>query len=305
MYTTPILVIVFNRPDFAQKIFDALKQIQASKLYIISDGPRNPEEKEEVKRSRAIFKNIDWECQVKYNYSEVNLGLRKRISSGISWAFLDEEELIILEDDCLPHPDFFIFCERLLEKYNDDPQIMCINGCNLNPKISENLSDAYFFSRYSSSWGWATWKRAWKLFDSELDGLDNKRIYKNFANNLPRKYRSRQYWIIMLNRVKQNKIDSWAYRWMFSLWINNGMAIVPQTNLIQNIGNDHRSTHTKGDLHYINLKTTTINHNFQTPKQIIANKDYDTWLEDSIYSKTLLNRLAWVTKRLLAITSYL
>lgn len=304
MFTTPILVIIFNRPDFAKNIYESLNQLQPAKLYVVSDGPRSKEEELDIQKSRNIFKAIEWECEVSYNYSDVNLGLRKRISSGITWAFEKEEKLIILEDDCIPHADFFKYCNNLLSKYKDDERIMCINGSNLNPKISENFSETYFFSRYSNSWGWATWKRAWNLFDSELVGLEDKEIYKNFANNLPRKYRSKAYWIFMLSKVKQQKIDSWAYRWMFTLWINNGLAIVPQSNLIQNIGNDYRSTHTKGDLHYINIKTSTLKqNNFEEPELYIPNTCYDNWLEDSIYSKTIVNRILWAANRLLSVFS--
>jgi hypothetical protein len=299
MFTTPILVIIFNRPDFAKNIFLALSEIKPSRLYVVSDGPRTKSEESDIQESRELFNSIDWKCEVSYDYSDVNMGLRKRISSAISWAFESEEKLIILEDDCIPHPDFFKFCGDLLIKYKDDKRVMCINGCNLNPQLCENYSETYFFSRYSNSWGWATWKRAWDLFDSELAGLDDKRIYKTFADNLPRKYRSKTYWSYMLGRVKQNKIDSWAYRWMFSLWINNGLAIVPQSNLIQNIGNDHRSTHTKGHLHYINIKTSTLKlNNFQAPEHLIPNTCYDNWLEDSVYSKTTINRMIWVAKRI-------
>ena len=302
MYSTPILVIIFNRPDFAIKMHHALSQVKPKKLYVISDGPRTSREKEEVLKSREIFDSINWECEVKYNYSDVNLGLRKRISGGISWAFQTEEKLIILEDDCIPHPDFFSFCEKLLTKYQDDERIMNINGCNLNPTISKNYSDSYFFSRYSSSWGWATWKRAWKLYDSELSGLENKDVLKNFADNLPSRYRSGAYWLYMLKQVKSLKIDSWSYRWMFTLWVNNGLAIVPQTNLIQNIGNDKRSSNTKGNLHYLNISTSLLNLNNSWDKNfVVANRAYDEWLEDTIYSKSSLNRSIWMLKKFISI----
>lgn len=299
MFTTPILVIIFNRPDFAKNVFLALSQLQPTKLYIISDGPRTLEEEEAVKKSREIFNTIEWDCEVSYNYSDVNLGLRKRISGGITWAFQHEENLIILEDDCIPHPDFFAYCEELLAKYKDDTRIMCINGCNLNPKLSINSSEPYFFSKYANSWGWATWKRAWNLYDGELVGLNENNGIKNFTFNLPYRFRSDSYWKYMLKKVKRLKIDSWAYRWMFTLWQNKGLAIVPQTNLIQNIGNDLRSTNTRGSLHYINISTSTLNpKKFIDPKNVIANSHYDKWLEDTIYSKSFNNRIIWLIKKI-------
>lgn len=302
MFTTPILVIIFNRPDFAKNIYEALYLLQPTKLYVVSDGARTEKEKEDVLQSRAVFDKISWDCDIKFNFSEINLGLRKRISGGISWAFENEEKLIILEDDCIPHPDFFEFCEEMLIMYKDDTRIMSINGCNLNPRISDNYPEYYFFSKYANSWGWATWKRAWNLYDSELAGLDNIDVMKDFTLNLPYQYRSDTYWKYMLKKVKRLKIDSWAYRWMFTLWQNKGLAIVPQTNLIQNIGNDRRSTNTRGNLHYINIQTSTIIPNKSNyPKHAIANLSYDRWLEDTIYSKSPLNRIVWLLKRLMSI----
>lgn len=301
MFTTPILVIIFNRPDFAKNIFSALSQLKPTKLYVISDGARTLDEEKEVLESRKIFNSIPWDCEVNYNYSDVNLGLRKRISGGISWVFQMEEKLIIIEDDCIPHPDFFTYCDVLLKQFKDDKRIMSINGCNLNPKISEKNSETYFFSRYSNSWGWATWKRAWDLFDSELVGLENKTTARNFSKNLPFQYRSHTYWLFILKNVKNLKIDSWAYRWMFTLWINNGLAIVPSSNLIQNIGNDQRSTNTRGHLHYINIRTSNLKKSkSQEPKQIIANLCYDRWLENTVYSKSLGNRIIWIFKQLMS-----
>ena len=300
MFNVPILIIIFNRPDFAKKVYEALSELKPSKLFVISDGPRTLEDEKDILLSRNIFNTITWNCEVKYNYLIANIGLRKLISGGITWAFQNEEKLIILEDDCIPHPDFFTFCEDLLIKYQDDNRIMTINGCNLNPNLSQNNSELFFFSKYANSWGWATWKRAWKLFDSELVGLENKNSAKNFAFNLPYRYRSALYWHYKLNEVKNSKINSWAYRWMFTLWLNNGLAIVPHSNLIQNIGNDKRSTNTKGNLHYLNICTTTLNKNkSKDPLCIIANLYYDKWLEDTIYSKSVINRFNWVVKKIL------
>ena len=299
MFKTPILVIIFNRPDFAKNALLTLSQLKPEKLYVISDGPRTKEEEQSVRQTREIFNTIDWNCEVKYNYSDVNQGLLKRISSGITWAFENEEKLIILEDDCMAHLDFFRFCEDLLTKYQDDTRIMTINGCNLNPRLTQNSPEWYFFSKYANSWGWATWKRAWKLFDSELVGMENKNAAKNFAFNLPYRYRSSTYWHYKLDKVKSSKINSWAYRWQFTLWINNGLAIVPHSNLIQNIGNDTRSTNTKGHLHYLNIRTSPLNTNkSKDPNFIIADSRYDRWLEDTIYSKSVMHRLIWATKKI-------
>lgn len=298
MFKTPILIIIFNRPDFAKNTLLTLSQLKPEKLYVISDGPRTLAEEKNVLQSRQIFNTINWDCEVKFNNSDVNQGLLKRISSGITWAFENEEKLIILEDDCVAHLDFFRFCDELLIKYQDDTRIMAINGCNLNPRLNQNYPELFFFTKYANSWGWATWKRAWNLYDSGLTGLDNKIIARNFAYNLPYRFRSSIYWHYKLNEVKSSKINSWAYRWMFTLWLNNGLAIVPHSNLIQNIGNDQRSTNTKGYLHYLNIPTSPLDSNrSKYPDFIISDSRYDRWLEDTIYSKSVIHRLIWATKK--------
>lgn len=299
MNVPPILVIIFNRPEFTQKLFEVISQIQPEKLYVISDGPRNEEEALEVKKSRAIFKTISWPGQVKYNYADTNMGLRQRISSGIDWAFEYEEKLIILEDDCIPHPSFFRFCDELLSKYENDTRVMTINGCNLNPALSTSLPTSYFYSKYANSWGWATWKRAWSLYDRDLSGLDDREVLKNFSYFFTNSWRADIYWHYYLNRVKNSKINSWAYRWMFSLWIQNGLAIVPKNNLIQNIGIDERSSNTKGKYHYLNIEATPISNNMLShPKFTHVNISYDKWLENTVYSKSLRYRLIWLIKKI-------
>jgi len=275
-FTTPILIIIFNRPDFALKLYSIIEKLQPHKLYVISDGARNQQEKILVDQSRNIFAKTNWNCEVEYNYSDVNFGLRKRISEGISWVFGFEEKLIILEDDCIPNLDFFRFCDELLIKYKHDTRIMTINGCNLNSNISKEFSESYFFTKYANSWGWATWKRAWNLYDKDLIGLKRKDLTSFFLNLFESGLRPAYYWKYKLNKVKKNEINSWAFRWMFTLWINNGLAIVPQTNLIQNIGNDKRGTNTKGNFHFLDIATESMKKKqMEHPVIMQANYKYD------------------------------
>jgi hypothetical protein len=297
---TALLLIIFNRPDLTLKLYEQLKALKPSKLYIISDGGRNDKECLIIEQSRMIFNNIEWKCKVKRNYSTNNMGLRKRIVSGIDWAFESEEKLIILEDDCIPHPDFIPFCEAMLEKYRDNKKIMTINGCNLNQSLTCKNRESHFFSRYANSWGWATWKEAWSRYDKDLDGLKNPTINKLLKSHLTAPIRATLYWRYKLNEVKSNRINSWAFRWMFTLFENKALAIVPRTNLITNIGNDERSTNTKGKLHYINLPTSSINKlESIDPENTTPNNTYDKWVEDSIYSKSLTYRLNWIIQKIL------
>ena len=296
---TALLLIIFNRPDFTLKLFEQLKKVKPSRIYIISDGGRNDKERLIIENSRSIFNTIDWDCQVKINYSDYNMGLRKRIVSGIDWAFETEDQLIIIEYECIPHTDFIPFCEAMLEKYKDNKEIMTINGCNLNHNLSLNNKEAYFFSRYANSWGWATWKEAWYLYDKDLDGLKNPKINKILKSHFTSPFRATMYWRYKLNKVKTNRINSWAFRWMFTLFEKKALAIVPRTNLITNIGNDERSTNTKGKLHYINLPTSSINSSKSNdPQNTTPNNIYDKWVEDSIYSKSFCYRINWIRERI-------
>jgi hypothetical protein len=299
-FKTPILLLIFNRPDFSAQLLRQLGIIQPQKLYIVFDGPRNEYERDLIEESKTIFKTVGWECDLKYNFSDQNMGIKNRIISGIDWAFSYEEQLIILEDDCIPHTDFFPYCEAMLEKYKWNDRIMSINGCNLNPDLTLNVNETYLFSRYANSWGWATWRRAWQYFDRDLIKLDNIEFNKILKSHLTSPKRATIYWKYKLNEVKANRINSWAFRWMFTLFINKGLAIVPRTNLINNIGNDRRSTNTRGKLHFLNIKTSALSiTDIIDPVNIIPNNYYDRWLENSIYSKSIYFRLKWIIKKIL------
>ncbi len=296
---TAILVFIYNRPDFTIQIFKQLEKLKPAKLYIASDGAKNEKERTIIEESRSIFNTISWECDAKYNYSDRNIGLRKRIVSGIDWAFKEEEQLIILEDDCLPHPDFFPFCEAMLGKYKENERIMTINGCNLNPSISLNNKETYFYSRYANSWGWATWRSAWQHFDSELSGLKNPEMNSILKSHFTSPIRTTLYWKYKLNEVRSNRINSWAFRWMFTLFVNKALAIVPRNNLIRNIGSDSRSTNTKGKLHFMNIPMSGINvTDIVDPADVYPDNIYDSWVENSIYSKSFKFRLNWIIRKI-------
>src|SRR5579883_3534944 len=163
---TPVVLIIFKRADTTERVLEVIRQVKPSQLFVIADGPRadRSEEVEKCAAARALIEQVDWQCEVFKNYSEVNLGCAKRVSSGLDWVFSNVEEAIILEDDCLPHPTFFRFCEELLEKYRYDTRISSISGQNVLLK-HRRTNYSYFFSRYNLCWGWASWKRAWQHYD--------------------------------------------------------------------------------------------------------------------------------------------
>lgn len=243
---TPVVLIIFKRLDTTQRVFDAIREARPKKLLVIADGPR-PEkagEAEKCAQTRAIIEQVDWDCEVLKCFSEENLGCGKRIATGLSWAFDQVEDAIILEDDCLPHPSFFSFCFEMLERYRHEPKVMSISGCLFarSPK-----PESYYFSHYLSCWGWATWRRAWQHFDfgmKELPGLLEQRWLHSYLPSA----QDADFWQRRFQNVyASTQNDVWSYQFQFASWRQNALSIRANTNLIANVGMDADATHTIGN----------------------------------------------------------
>ena len=238
--------IIFNRPDPTARVFAEIRRVRPSKLLVVADGPRpdRPGEAEKVAAVRAIIEQVDWPCEVLKNYSDVNLGCKRRVSGGLDWVFANVKEAIILEDDCLPHPTFFPFCEELLEKYRDDERIMQINGCNF--QFGRKRGEAsYYFTRYAYVWGWASWRRAWQHYDvdiKEWTALKNKDEFLRIFSCRD----EREFWKVRWDKVADGKIDAWDYQWSFACLVRQAFGIVPNVNLISNIGFGPDATYAVG-----------------------------------------------------------
>lgn len=257
---TPILFLTFNRLDTTKRVLGAIKEARPKKLYIASDGPRANVLGEDLKVKEVrdfIESNIDWECEVKTLFRDKNLGCKLAVSSAIDWFFENEEQGIILEDDCLPNQSFFQFCEELLEKYKDNEEIAVISGNNFNHDKIGNGD--YYLSRIPHIWGWATWRRAWGGYDvtmAKFPGFKkNSAITKIWSNR-----KVQNYWIGILSEAYQGKIDTWDYQLTFSLFLNNSFCICPNVNLVSNIGFGKEFTNTIiDDKRVANLKLGKIN----------------------------------------------
>ena len=160
---TPVALLIFNRPDTTERVFNAVAKARPSKLLVVADGPRDsrPGEAARCEQTRAIIKRVDWDCEVITNFADRNMGCKLRVSSGIDWIFEQVEEAIILEDDCLPDPSFFRFCDEMLERYRDNERVGMVSGGNLQFGRHRGTG-SYYFSKYTHIWGWASWRRAWK-----------------------------------------------------------------------------------------------------------------------------------------------
>jgi hypothetical protein len=275
---TPVAFIVFNRPEKTARVFAEIAQAKPRKLFVIADGPR-PHCLRDVAQCSAVRKiidQVDWECEVLQNYSEVNLGCGRRPATGISWVFEHVEEAIILEDDCVPRPTFFRFCEELLEKYRDDWRVMMIGGFNMYPNRSPY---SYRFSRVPACvGGWAAWRRAWQYWDGQmtlwpllrdtpwlLDIMEDPRAIASWQKIFERAY------------TESSHADYWDYQWMFACWAQSGLAILPTTvNLLSNIGFDAEATHTKSaNDSRANLPTGEMIFPLQHPPYMMRDRETD------------------------------
>lgn len=241
----PVLFLVFNRPGTTAQVFEAIREARPARLYVAADGPRadRPGEAERCEEARRIATQVDWPCEVKTLFRDHNLGCRVGVSMALDWFFEQEEEGIVLEDDCVPSQSFFPYCAELLERYRHDERVMCVSGDNF--QLGREVTQfSYYFSRYMHCWGWATWRRAWKLYDREMA------LWRAFRDGEGLKAwsagdeRFEKYWLAIFDSTSKGAFDSWAYRFLFTCWAHHGLTCLPQKNLVSNIGFSADATHT-------------------------------------------------------------
>ena len=243
---TPVALFVFNRPDRARRILEQIGSVRPKRLFLIADGPRTPDQEPQCEEARAIAELVDWPCEVTRDFAEENLGLRRRIPSGIDGVFREVERAILLEDDCLPHPSFFPYCEELLGRYAEDERVMHIAGSQLlrNPPTR---TASYYFSRYVHVWGWATWRRAWRHYDGALRDWHALRRRRREARLRAwfAEEGERRYWRYVWDSSYAE--DNWSAQWSFACIARDGLAVTPNRNMISNIGFGGDATNAKED----------------------------------------------------------
>ncbi len=289
MIKTPVAFIIFKRPDTTEKIFEAIREAKPPKLLVVADGARGdcPGEAEKCKAARAIIDRIDWDCELLTNYSEINLGCKQRVSSGLDWVFNNVEEAIILEDDCLPHPSFFRFCEELLNYYRDDKRIMVISGDNF--QFGRKRTEySYYFSRYNHCWGWATWRRAWQYYDIDMK-LWSKIRDGNWLKFILEEPRTVKYWSKIFQAVYDVYINTWDYQWTFACWLQSGLTVLPNVNLVSNIGFGTEGTHTTDSRNSLaNLPVEKMCFPLKHSPFMIRDAEADKFTEQIMFSSSLL-----------------
>jgi len=242
---SPVAFLVFNRPETTRRVFAEIAKARPQKLLVVADGPRRdrPDERALCAETRRIIEGVDWDCEVLTNYAEENLGCAKRVSSGIDWVFANVDEAIFLEDDCLPHPTFFRFCDDMLKRFRNNDKIMSISGDNFQFGSRPSIY-SYYFSRYVHVWGWASWRRAWSSYDLRMTRWPEAKA-NGWLHHILQNSRDVRYWERVFEDAYQGKTGTWDYQWLFACWQQSGLSVVPGVNLISNIGFGAGATHTE------------------------------------------------------------
>jgi hypothetical protein len=286
MLETPVAFLVFNRPDVTARVFAEIARAKPKRLLVVADGARSENEAEKCAAVQSIIEQVDWDCQVSKNISDVNLGCKVRVASGLQWVFENCEEAIILEDDCLPHPSFFRFCTELLDKYRDDQRIVTISGNNFQfgKKRGEH---SYYFSRYPHIWGWATWRRTWENYDAEMARWAQLRD-TSWLQNVVEYQPAVNYWKLIFDKTFAGEIDTWDVQFLFHCWQQNGLTILPEVNLVSNIGFGDAATHTKQDINEVaNLPVASMNFPLLHAPHINRDKQADDFTFNRIYAREI------------------
>ena len=272
----PVLILGFNRPNLILELLNSLSRVQPKKIYFAVDGPRfdNQADRELVAKVQNALSVINWKCEIRSLFRENNLGLKKAVIEAIDWVFENEDVAIILEDDCLPIDDFFPFCAEALEKYRFDSRVMQISG-NCFVPLSDLNCDRYYFSTLNDIWGWATWKRAWELFERGVPEHDTSELKKKLNGYFPKREISRWFTRYVVEATASDS-QVWSTLWTLTLVKNQGYSLVPQTNLVRNVGFSGDATHMTDEAFHIYDKFKPRPILSRTyPMEILANRELD------------------------------
>jgi hypothetical protein len=280
---TAVLFLVFNRPDTTVRVFNEIRKARPPRLYVAADGPRAGRvgEVELVESVRMIATEVDWSCDVKTLFRKDNLGCKVAVSGAITWFFEHEEAGVILEDDCLPHPDFFNFCETMLDYYRDDERVDVITGNNFQNGQQRGIG-TYYFSKYNHCWGWASWRRAWHHYQGDLPFWPDWEQSDEWRTHCPDKV-ERRYWEKVFDQVYAGGIDTWDYPWTACVWKHAGLTVTPIVNLVSNIGFGADATHTfDPNAHQANLPVAELS-SFVHPEAVVQDIVADRYVFDHTF----------------------
>ena len=283
---TPVVLLFFNRPDTTRRVMAQIRQARPKTLYLVQDGPRRdvPGEQALVEVTRNIAEEVDWDCNVVRVYSEKNLGLRERVVTGLNTVFAEVERAIIVEDDCVGNDSFFRFCEETLERYADNERVGTVSGNNFlrGRFVTE---DSYFFSPDVRIWGWATWRRVWQDFSAE--GLSHEWSKEEASRALAGFPSPSRKKALVSMAASAHKINSWALPFVLHCQRRNYLSIVPEVNLVKNIGFGSTSTHTRFESFTDDLPTRRLEFPLRHPETVVRNDEAGK-IEHALYRKMWL-----------------
>jgi hypothetical protein len=266
-------------------VFEVIRKIKPRRLYLASDGPRSDrhDEWEKVDHVRKIISKIDWDCDVQRRFNSFNQGCKRNVSEAISWLFEHENEGVILEDDCLPHPDFFSFCEEMLHRYGSDTRIWAVTGNNFqNNRLRGEFP--YYFSKYTHVWGWATWRNRWSHYDPDLRMWPRWRGSRDFNRKIP-DWKERRFWQRIFDLSYREEIDTWDFQWVATLMMAGGLTVTPQENLVTNIGFGSDATHTRRENAALSLPSYPMPPISLHPVNVCSHREADRFVFETVFSK--------------------
>jgi hypothetical protein len=277
-FDVPVLFIVFNRPDTTAIVFQRIREQRPAKLFVAADGPRASREGEKERCEavrKLILDGIDWECEVQTKFSDVNLGCGLAESSAMLWFFNAIGEGIVIEDDTLPDPSFFNYCRELLDHFRNETDIFLIAGINFQ-NGRQRGDGSYYFSKYPGGWGYASWKRAWEGYDFSLKSIDRE-LFEKLLDEQFSKEDEKKEWRAVYENFHAGKYDTWDFQFLFNMWKRKGRGVVPNVNLVTNIGFGNNATHT------VNADDPAANRPLGSINEIVHPKSKSTFEEADRY----------------------
>jgi hypothetical protein len=291
MLGTPVSLHVFNRPAQTARLISVLRAVRPPTLFVHADGPRpgNREDERKCAQVREQVDGIDWPCRIVRNYADANLGSFRRNTSAFDFLFAQVEEAIILEDDCIPDPSFFRFCEELLDRYRDDDEVALVSG--FSPLPPSHGGDSYFFSKYPMTWGWATWRRTWRRVDLGMEAWPDFRR-RGLRQAFPR-FVERQQWRALYDAIHDGRMrNAWDYQLMLACWMDGLRSIAPRASLVSNIGFGQDATHTgNADSPLARIQASGIQFPLRHPAGVAIDAGQDAALFDARFRLPLRRRV--------------
>jgi hypothetical protein len=290
---TPVALFTYRRPEQTRRVVERILEAEPPQVLVVADGPADDAEREQVAAVRQTIAEADWECELSRNYADGNLGLKERFATGLEWIFDEVPEVIILEDDTLPDPTFFRFCDELLDRFRGDKRVWDITGRNEMGVYSQG-GYSYHYSYYGSIWGWATWRSSYEEYDPEMVAWDDP-IVRDRIRDLLVEGNQVEYAEDVYNRTWNGDHITWDYQWGFARHRNSGLSVVPAKNLVENIGFDEMATNTKTPNNFAGTPVRAMNFPISHPPFVGVDREYDRQFHLRRYDKSnLLKR--WVSR---------